>query len=302
MNLKFSHFEKTYDDNFESITLFYSSVDDLVRNNLFKSISTSYEESEKSASEKVSEKLYKLNSDNKPVCFFMRDTCTNKTNANCQKNLLEINSNRPLIRTIKNITQLRNVDLSQGHVSPENFQSLLNETSIKFSLDDKRILTYRNIEGYSSKNDHIKLKKNSAYINLYNFKGKIAIENDSIKEASGNLAMTYLKTKYPSSATERDKFNNLIKTYCYPESLHDICSLSNNTCINASIDQSSEDFLEDKFFSLGFERYTHFISKFDIHSALNESIYNFKEDVDLIHESTTEIIKDNESGSELSLD
>lgn len=277
----FSHFEKEYNDGNETIKLFYKSIDDVVSNRLFKSVQISFEDGYFSTSKKVSQKLYKLDENNKPVCFFVRDTCTNKTNADSMKDFLGVKSSKLLIRTIKTSSQLRHMNLSSGNVTPKNFQTLTNETKVKYSLPDKTVLLYKNQESYSHDGTFLKLKKNTASLKQSR-KGEIVFEDDKMIEASGDLALNFLHKKQSGIESNKDYFEKLVKSYCYPDHLQDVCALSNNTNQTTSVDFSQVDFLEDKFFCIGFDKNSHYISKFDIHSSLLESISNFSDSINVI--------------------
>ena len=288
----FSHFEKSFEDSFESTTLFYKSIDDVVNNRLYRSVTSSFEQSEKSTSKKVSQKQYKLNSNNKPVCFFVRDTCTNKINADTVRGLFNIKKGiQPLTRTIKTITTLRNMSLDEN-ISMDNFKTLTNETKIKYRLGDKKILSFKEFDTHSSKGDSVYLKKSGSFLRFAEYhKGKIIFENDNLKEATGNLAVDFLNQKKNANETNKIRFDRLVKSYCYPNELQDVCSLHNNIKEHIEQDQSKEDFLEDKFFCLGFSQDSHYISKFDIHSSMLQTINNFEETLDLFDSSTNN--KDN---------
>jgi len=276
----FSHFEKEYNDENETIKLFYRNIDDVVSNRLFKSVHISFEDGYFSTSKKVSQKLYKLDENNSPVCFFLRDTCTNKTNADCMKDILDVKSSKPLIRTIKTSSQLRHMNLSSGNVNLKNFQSLTNETKVKYSLDDKTVLFYKNQESYSQNGPCLKLKTNTSSLKQ-NHKGKVVFENDKIMEASGNLAMNFLNKKQSGIESDKDCFEKLVRSYCFPGNLQDVCALSNDTSKNSVTDFSTEDYLENKFYFAGFDKSNHMISKFDIHSSLLETISNFNESINI---------------------
>lgn len=276
----FSHFEKEYINGNESIRLCYKTIDDVVAGRLFKSVQTVFEDGYFSTSKKVSQKLYKLDENNKPISFFVRDTCTNKTNADSLKNFLDVKSSKPLIRTIKTSSQLRNINLSTD-VTPENFQSLTNETKVKYSVDDKTILFYKNQENYSQNNHHLNLTDSSSLLKQSN-KGKIVFKNDKLSEADGELGLNYLNKKQSQITSDKENFQHLINQYCYPEQLQDVCSLSTNIYLNIDTDYTQEDFLENKFFYTSLDSFSNPVSKYDIHSSLLETISNFSETINVL--------------------
>ena len=310
---KFSHFEKVYCDGYTTTKLFYRTEEDLNTSNPFESKIIEYLEGELSTTKKESTKYYRQNDSGSPVCFLVRDTCETVTQADAVKDIFEIKSKKPLTRKVKTITQIRKPQCEEN-ATLENFETLFNKTKVTYKLGDKKVYEHSDTTLHTCTDDKVELSKSKSKITISENGGKLVLENDKVRSASGNLGKKlFTDRSLCIGSNEKEFFNHIVESYSFPEKLYDGSSFSFDIANHSKEDLATPEYLEDKFYAISFEKDGKIISKQEISDTLNKSldedldedfvipVINLDDETEFQSYSLTDLLKDDESCSEQDL-